>query len=63
MIRRKCTNESKAQTLPVRYLTPIITPGKSEGENEPSRLASLNQDPEDLKIDLLNRLIKHLKTI
>ncbi|MGD0005242.1 MAG: hypothetical protein ABSE06_13540 [Anaerolineaceae bacterium] len=63
MIRRKRTYESRAQALPVRYLAPVITPGKSEGETEPARQASLNQDQEDLKIDLLNRLIKHLKTI
>jgi hypothetical protein len=63
MIERKRTYQSKAQCAAVRRLAPILTPGKLEGETELSRQVSLNQGLADLKIDLLNRLIKHLKTL
>ena len=63
MIERKRTYESKAQAAAVQRLASILTPGKPEGETGLARQARLNQSQADLKIDLLNRLIKHLKTL
>jgi|GEM_PF-4514016 len=63
MIERKRTYESKAQAAAVQRLASILTPGKPEGETGLARQTSLNQGQADLKIDLLNRLIKHLKTL
>ena len=61
MIERKHTYEFKAQAAAARRLASILPPVKPEGETEQTLQASLNRS--DFKIDLLNRLIKHLKTL
>jgi hypothetical protein len=63
MVERKRTYQSKAQSAAVLRLAPILTPGKPDGETDLARQVSLNQSLADPKIDLLNRLIKHLKTL
>ncbi len=63
MTERKRTYEAKAQATAVRRLSPILTPGRPDGESELVRQVNPNEVQADLKIDLLNRLIKHLKTL
>ena len=60
MTERKRTFQSKTRGRAVRRLAPITTPLKQDAEAELARQDTLN--PVE-KIDLLNRLIKHLKTL
>jgi hypothetical protein len=60
MTERKRTYQSKTQAVALRRLSSISTPLKPDYETELARQNSLN--PVE-KIDLLNRLIKHLKTL
>jgi len=63
MTERKRTYESKVQGAALRRLTPIPNQAKPEDEAGMDRQGSLIPLQPDQKIDLLNRLIKHLKTI
>jgi hypothetical protein len=60
MTERKRTYQSKTKSVALRRLSPNTTPVKAEDENDLARQDSLI--PND-KIDLLNRLIRHLKTL
>ena len=63
MTERKRTYESKAQGPALRRLVPITSQVKPADESELARLISLNPEQADQKIDVLYRLIKHLKTL
>ena len=64
MTERKRTYKLKAQAAAtLRRLAPINSPAKPDGEAELAGQGNLNHGQADLKVDLLNRLIKHLKTL
>jgi hypothetical protein len=63
MTERKRTYESKVQGAALRRLTPITNQVKPVDEAELARLISLNPEQHDQKVDVLYRLIKHLKTL
>ena len=63
MTKRKRTYESKVQGAALRRLTPMPNPAKQDENSDLAHLISLNPAQTDQKIDLLNRLIKHLKTL
>jgi hypothetical protein len=63
MTERKRTYEPNTQATAIRRLSPINAPAKSETEPELARRDSPNRIQADLKIDLLTRLIEHLKTL
>jgi len=63
MTERKRTYQLKTQVATVRRLTPITTPTRQDDEAELARQGSLTPAQGDQQIDLLNRLIKHLKTL
>ncbi len=63
MTERKRTYESKVQGAALRRLAPLANPARPEDEAELARQASLNPAQTDQKIDLLVRLIKHLKAL
>ena len=60
MTERKRTYQSKTKAVALRRLSPITNPVKSEDETDLARQDSLFPNE---KVDLLNRLIKHLKTL
>ena len=63
MTERKRTYKLKAQAATLRRLAPINSPAKPEVEAELAGQGNLNHGQADLKVDLLYRLIKHLKTL
>jgi hypothetical protein len=63
MTERKRTYQSKAQGPALRRLVPITNPVKPQDESELARLISQNPEQADQKIDLLYRLINHLKAL
>jgi hypothetical protein len=63
MTELKRTYQSKVQGAALRRLAPISNQAKPEDEDELARQAGLNPVQTDQKIDLLYRLIKHLKTL
>ena len=63
MTEHKRTYQSKAQGPALRRLAPITNQIKPADESELARLISLNPEQPDQKIDVLYRLIKHLKTL
>ncbi len=63
MTDRKHTFQSKAQAPAVRRLVPIGNPAKPDEEIKLERQGNQSQSQDHLNIDLLNRLIKHLKAL
>jgi hypothetical protein len=63
MTERKRTYQSKAQGPALRRLAPINNQVKPQDESELARLISQNPEQADQKIDLLYRLINHLKAL
>jgi hypothetical protein len=63
MTERKRTYQSKVQGPALRRLAPITSPVKPADETDLARLISLNPEQPDQKLDVLYRLIKHLKTL
>ncbi len=63
MTEHKRTYQSTVQGAALRRLTPLTNPAKPVDEAELARLDSLNPPQADQKIDLLYRLIKHLKAL
>ena len=63
MTERKRTYQSKAQGPALRRLAPITNQVKPQDGSELARLISQNPEQADQKIDLLYRLINHLKAL
>jgi hypothetical protein len=63
MTERKRTYESKVQGAALRRLAPITNQVKTEDEAELARQSNLNPEQSDQKIDVLYRLIQHLKAL
>jgi len=61
MTEHKRIYQSKAQGPALRRLAPITNQVKPHDESELARLISQNPEQADQKIDLLYRLINHLK--
>jgi hypothetical protein len=63
MTERKRTYQSKVQGAALRRLAPMPNPAKRDEDSDLARLISINPSQADQKIDLLYRLIKHLKDL
>ena len=63
MTELKRTYQSNVQGAALRRLAPLPNQAKPEDADELARQAGLNPAQTDQKIDLLYRLIKHLKAL
>jgi hypothetical protein len=63
MTERKRTYESKVQGTALRRLAPISNQARPDEEAESTHQVSQCPLQADQKIDLLNRLINHLKAL